>query len=148
VLEDADLNLTVERTLGITWTNSGQVCGAWTWMIVPVAKHDEIVRMLIAAAAQYTVGDPTDEATRIEPVASEAQWNSVNGYIERGVVSTSSADEQEPQDGLGLCSDSVITNLAAPGVQAAQPIRMPRTRVQWVGGNASGCGGRELCHPR
>lgn len=51
VLEDVDLNLTIERTLVSAWTNSGR-SAAWTRMIVPVAQHDEIVRMLIAAAAQ------------------------------------------------------------------------------------------------
>ncbi|HEX3779728.1 MAG TPA: aldehyde dehydrogenase family protein [Pseudonocardiaceae bacterium] len=86
VLDDADLGLAVERTLASAWTNSGQVCGAWTRMIVPAARRDEVVNRLTAAAAAYSVGDPADETTRIGPVASETQWQRVNGYIERGVA--------------------------------------------------------------
>ncbi|MGP4015016.1 aldehyde dehydrogenase family protein [Saccharopolyspora sp. 5N708] len=86
VLDGADLGLAVERTLASAWTNSGQVCGAWTRMIVPADRRDEVVDLLGKAAEQYTVGDPADETTRIGPVASEAQWNRVNGYIERGVA--------------------------------------------------------------
>jgi aldehyde dehydrogenase (NAD+) len=86
VLEDADLNLAVESTLRSAFTNSGQVCGAWTRMIVPASKQDQIVRLIKQAAGAYTVGDPNDEATGIGPLASEKQWERVNGYIERGIA--------------------------------------------------------------
>ncbi|MGS2647782.1 aldehyde dehydrogenase family protein [Streptosporangium sp. LJ11] len=86
VLEDADLDHAVDETLVYAWTNNGQACGAWTRMLVPAARHDEIVRMLVTAAKAYTVGDPTDEATRLGPLASERQWSRVNGYIERGIA--------------------------------------------------------------
>jgi aldehyde dehydrogenase (NAD+) len=86
VLESADLVHAVETTLRSAWSNSGQVCGAWTRMIVPASKQDEIVRLLVIAAEQYVVGDPLDEGTRIGPLASEAQWSRVNGYIERGIA--------------------------------------------------------------
>jgi aldehyde dehydrogenase (NAD+) len=85
VLEDADLNLAVESTLRSAFANSGQVCGAWTRMIVPASKQDQVVRLIRQAAGAYTVGDPDDEATGIGPLASERQWERVNGYIERGI---------------------------------------------------------------
>jgi aldehyde dehydrogenase (NAD+) len=86
VLEDADLNLAVEATLRSAFTNSGQVCGAWTRMIVPASKRDEILRLIRQAAEAYAVGDPNDEATLVGPLASEMQWARVNGYIERGIA--------------------------------------------------------------
>lgn len=86
VLHDADLDLAVEKTLQSAFTNSGQVCGAWTRMIVPASKQQEIIIKIQAAAAQYTVGDPGDETTRVGPLASESQWQRVNGYIERGIA--------------------------------------------------------------
>ena len=86
VLEDADLNLAVEATLRSAFTNSGQVCGAWTRMIVPASKRDEILRLIRQAAEAYAVGDPNDEATLVGPLASEKQWARVNGYIERGIA--------------------------------------------------------------
>jgi aldehyde dehydrogenase (NAD+) len=86
VLDGADLDLAVEKTLMSAFSNSGQVCGAWTRMIVPASKQQEIVTKIQAAAAQYTVGDPSEEATRVGPLASESQWGRVNGYIEKGIA--------------------------------------------------------------
>jgi aldehyde dehydrogenase (NAD+) len=86
VLEDADLNLAVESTLRSAFTNSGQICGAWTRMIVPASKQSEILQLITRAAAGYTVGDPKEETTGIGPLASEKQWERVNGYIERGIA--------------------------------------------------------------
>lgn len=48
--------------------------------------HDEVVDMLREAAAGYTVGDPSDEGTRIGPLASERQRQRVDAYIERGIA--------------------------------------------------------------
>jgi aldehyde dehydrogenase (NAD+) len=86
ILDDADFTQAVMLGVASAFTNSGQVCGAWTRMLVPAAKHDEIVDRAIAAAAEYTVGDPADEGTRIGPVASEIQRQRVTGYIERGIA--------------------------------------------------------------
>jgi aldehyde dehydrogenase (NAD+) len=86
VLEDADLNLAVESTLHSAFINSGQVCGAWTRMIVPASKQDQIAGLITQAAGAYTVGDPNEEATGVGPLASEKQWERVNGYIERGIA--------------------------------------------------------------
>jgi aldehyde dehydrogenase (NAD+) len=86
VLGDADLDLAVQATLRSAFTNSGQVCGAWTRMIVPAARQDEIIERIKAIAPAYTVGDPYDETTAVGPVASERQWERVNGYIERGIA--------------------------------------------------------------
>lgn len=86
ILDDADLPKAVEAGLKRVFINGGQVCGAWPRMLVPQARHDEIVELAIAAAAQYTVGDPSDETTWIGPMASEAHRQKVDGYLERGIA--------------------------------------------------------------
>jgi aldehyde dehydrogenase (NAD+) len=86
VLDDADLGRAVKVGLANAYINGGQTCTAWTRMLVPAAKHDEAVELVAAAAAKYTVGDPTEESTRIGPMSSVAQQQRVNGYIERGVA--------------------------------------------------------------
>ncbi|WP_348789299.1 aldehyde dehydrogenase family protein [Leifsonia sp. NPDC080035] len=86
VLDDADIDSAVQHTLGAVFTNSGQACGAWTRLLVPAHRQAEVVDMLVRALDQYTVGDPTDEAVRVGPLASEAQWERVNAFIERGVA--------------------------------------------------------------
>lgn len=86
ILDDADLEQAVGKGLMMAFSNGGQVCGAWPRMLVPASRHDEIVELAVAAAAQYTVGDPLDEATRIGPMSSEAHRRKVDGYIERGIA--------------------------------------------------------------
>ncbi|QYN22970.1 aldehyde dehydrogenase family protein [Amycolatopsis sp. DSM 110486] len=85
VLDDADLQLAVERTLTTAWTNSGQVCGAWSRMIVPATRRDEILDRLTKAAEDYRLGDPSEETTRLGPLASETQWTRVDNHVERGL---------------------------------------------------------------
>jgi aldehyde dehydrogenase (NAD+) len=102
VLEDADLGRAVKVGLANAYINGGQTCTAWTRMLVPAGRHDEAVELAAAAAAKYTVGDPTQESTRIGPMSSAAQQQRVNGYIERGVAdgATVAFGGPGPVDGL------------------------------------------------
>ncbi|MFG1883335.1 aldehyde dehydrogenase family protein [Micromonospora sp. NPDC049102] len=86
ILDDADLPTAVSTGVLMAFSNGGQVCGAWPRMLAPAARQDEIVSLAVEAARQYTVGDPTDEATRIGPLASEAHRRKVVGYVERGIT--------------------------------------------------------------
>ncbi len=86
VLDDADLDSAVGHTLAAVFTNSGQACGAWTRLLVPAHRQAEVVAKLVTAAEAYVVGDPRDESVRVGPLASEAQWQRVNAYIERGIA--------------------------------------------------------------
>jgi aldehyde dehydrogenase (NAD+) len=47
---------------------------------------------VVAAAARWTVGEPTDEVTQIGPMASEAHRERVNGYIEPGIADGAKLD--------------------------------------------------------
>ncbi|BBG04065.1 MULTISPECIES: aldehyde dehydrogenase family protein [Pseudonocardia] len=86
ILDDADLGKAVKVGLGNAWINGGQTCTAWTRMLVPAARQEEILDQLVAAAERYTVGDPTDPSTRIGPMSSTAQQERVRSYVERGVA--------------------------------------------------------------
>ncbi|HYS38635.1 MAG TPA: aldehyde dehydrogenase family protein [Pseudonocardiaceae bacterium] len=103
ILDDADLDKAVKLGVANTYINGGQTCTAWTRMLVPVARQDEIVDLVLAATAKYGVGDPTDEATRIGPMASSAQRSRVLGYIEKGVAdgATMVTGGPDPVEGLG-----------------------------------------------
>jgi aldehyde dehydrogenase (NAD+) len=85
VLDDADLTKAVKIGIANAFINGGQTCTAWTRMLVPAARHDEAAELAAAAAAKYTVGDPTDEATRVGPMSSAAQHERVYGYLRTGV---------------------------------------------------------------
>ncbi|HEV2783816.1 MAG TPA: aldehyde dehydrogenase family protein [Actinophytocola sp.] len=85
VLDDADLTKAVKIGIANTFINGGQTCTAWTRMLVPADRHDEAAELAAAAAAKYTVGDPTQESTRIGPMSSAAQRDRVYGYLRTGV---------------------------------------------------------------
>jgi len=84
ILADADLPAAVKVGVANCFMNSGQTCTAWTRMLVHASRYDEAVELAVAAAAKYTVGDPTDPATRLGPLVSAAQRDRVMSYVERG----------------------------------------------------------------
>ena len=104
LLDDADFGRAVKIGLANAFINGGQTCTAWTRMLVPADRHDEIVELATAAAARYTVGDPTDEANRIGPMASAAQRERVRGYVERGIAegATVACGGADPFDDLAV----------------------------------------------
>jgi aldehyde dehydrogenase (NAD+) len=85
ILPDADHAAAVKVGVANCFLNSGQTCTAWTRMLVHTSRYDEAVRLALDALAKYTVGDPTDPATRLGPLASAAQRDRVLSYVERGV---------------------------------------------------------------
>ncbi len=102
VLPDADFPRAVKVGVANAFLNSGQTCTAWTRLLVPADRHDEVVEMAAQVAAGYTLGDPTAEGTRLGPLASAAQRDRVRGYIEAGVAEGAqvAAGGAEPPEGL------------------------------------------------
>jgi acyl-CoA reductase-like NAD-dependent aldehyde dehydrogenase len=64
--------------------NSGQTCSAWTRMLVPRARQAEAVERAVAQLGRLTLGDPFDAATRLGPLVSASQRESVLGYVATG----------------------------------------------------------------
>ena len=84
VLDDAPFDKAIPAGVNNCMQNSGQTCSAWTRMLVPRARHDEAVEMAKAQLAKLTLGDPFDKNTRLGPLSSANQRDTVLGYIERG----------------------------------------------------------------
>jgi len=84
VLDDAPFDKAIPAGVNNCMQNSGQTCSAWTRMLVPRARHDEAVEMAKAQLAKLTLGDPFDKNTRLGPLASAAQRDTVLGFIEQG----------------------------------------------------------------
>ena len=103
VLDDADLGKAVKVGLGNCFINAGQTCTAWTRMLVPAGRYDEALDLIRDAAAKYPVGAPTDEGTRIGPLANANQYKKVVGFIEQAVAdgATLVVGGPERPEGLG-----------------------------------------------
>ena len=83
ILDDADLSKSVSGGVIGCFGNSGQSCNAPTRMLVPKAKMAEAIEIAKVAAAKASVGDPSDEKTRLGPVVSELQFNKITALIEK-----------------------------------------------------------------
>jgi aldehyde dehydrogenase (NAD+) len=85
VLSDANLHDVVPRGVHRAMFNSGQSCSAPTRMLVPQELHDEIKNIAKSVVERLTVGDVRDPRTNLGPLANEAQFNKVQGFIRAGV---------------------------------------------------------------
>ncbi len=86
LLEDADFERAVTKSVQHVFQNSGQSCNAPTRMLVPAAKLAEVEAIAKRAAAAAIVGDPASEKTTIGPVVSKTQYERVEGFIEKGIA--------------------------------------------------------------
>ena len=85
ILPDADFNTAVPNGVQGAYLNSGQTCTALTRMLVPRDKLAEVEALAKTAAETFTSGPASDPNTRLGPLASEGQWDRVQGYIQKGL---------------------------------------------------------------
>jgi len=84
VLDDAPFEKAIPAGVNNCMQNSGQTCSAWTRMLVPRSRQAEAIELAKAQVAKLTLGDPFDPKTRLGPLASAAQRDTVLGYIDKG----------------------------------------------------------------
>jgi aldehyde dehydrogenase (NAD+) len=82
VLADADLELAAEQVARGAFLSAGQKCTATSRVIVEQPVLEELGERLAALARSWPVGDPLDEATKVGPLSSAAQLETVSGYLE------------------------------------------------------------------
>lgn len=103
ILPDADLASAVARGVEHVLENSGQTCTAWTRMVVPRDRQDEVVDLVRSVFASVVLGDPLDPDTTMGPVATADQRRTVEGYVDRGRVEgarlAATTDSQTPGTG-------------------------------------------------
>lgn len=86
ILDDADIDRTVQHLKTASLMNNGQACVAQTRILVSERRHDDVVEALTAMMAALRVGDPADDATDIGPLVAQRQQQRVQGYIESGLA--------------------------------------------------------------
>jgi acyl-CoA reductase-like NAD-dependent aldehyde dehydrogenase len=84
ILDDADLDQTVEALRLGALRNSGQVCSLKTRLLISRRRHDEFIDRLRDLVASMPVGDPHDPATQIGPMVTARQRDNVQNYIQVG----------------------------------------------------------------
>jgi betaine-aldehyde dehydrogenase len=67
------------------YANAGQVCSAWSRLIVQDSVHDRFVKRLVERAKKIIVGDGFDPAVEMGPLVSRAHRDKVEAYIKLGL---------------------------------------------------------------
>ena len=84
VFADADLEGAARGALAGIFYNKGEVCAAGSRLFVEAGVHDALLEKLIEGSKRWKLGDPLDPGTRVGPVVSAAQMNTVLSYVEAG----------------------------------------------------------------
>lgn len=85
VFADADLELAAASTPGGAFANAGQDCCARSRLLVERRVFDRYLELLATAVDGWTVGDPTDPATRMGPLVTAEHRASVAAFLEPGM---------------------------------------------------------------
>jgi len=130
LLSDADLATAVKVGVANAFLNSGQTCSAWTRMLVPSDKHDEILERVVAAAETFTLGDPLSPDTKLGPLVSAAQRERVRGLIDGAVaegarIATGGSETPDGFERGYYVSPTVITDVARDSTIAQEEVFGP-----------------------
>lgn len=84
VADDADIDAAAEGIVSSTVFNKGEVCIAGVRVFAHEKIADELKGKALELLAGIRIGDPTDPATQLGPLASQRQFDKVKSYLELG----------------------------------------------------------------
>src|SRR2546422_3562557 len=84
VFADADMEAAIRGAMTGIFYNKGEVCAAGSRLFLEEKVHDEFMSKLTERVKGLKVGDPMDKSTRMGPVVSRQQMDTVLSYIESG----------------------------------------------------------------
>ena len=85
VFADADLERAAAAAPGGVFGNAGQDCCARSRILVERSVFDPFLELLVAAVDDWRVGDPTDDATQMGPLASAGRREAVGSFLGAGM---------------------------------------------------------------
>lgn len=124
-LDEAGFAGAVKDGVSNAFLNSGQTCSALTRMLVPKDRLAEAEAVAAAAAEAMTVGSPFDDGVQIGPLASAAQRERVQGYIQAGIdggakVVTGGLGAPDGLDTVGFYVKPTVFSDVTPDMKIAQ----------------------------
>jgi acyl-CoA reductase-like NAD-dependent aldehyde dehydrogenase len=82
VFADADLDAAANGVVAGVFAATGQTCMAGSRLLVQREVHDELVARVVARAESIKLGDPTDPATEMGPLANAPQFDKVRSFLD------------------------------------------------------------------
>jgi succinate-semialdehyde dehydrogenase/glutarate-semialdehyde dehydrogenase len=86
VLADADVDAAATTAARSRFQNAGQSCIAAKRFIIEAPVYDDFIERFTAAARRLVVGDPTDERTRVGPMARGDLRDELAGLVDATVA--------------------------------------------------------------
>lgn len=119
VLEDADLDLTVQNAIVSRFLNTGQSCIAAKRFIVVDAIVEDFVARFKAGVEALQTGDPMEESTTLAPMAREDLRDELHlQVIDTLAAGAVAATGCEPVEGPGAFYRASILDRVEPGMRA------------------------------
>lgn len=119
VLEDADLEHTVQQAIASRYMNGGQSCIAAKRFIVVDAIAEDFLNRFKAGVEALRPGDPLDEDTSLAPLARpdlrEELHRQVSDSLAAGAIAITGC---EPEPGTGNFYPASILDRVGPGMRA------------------------------
>ena len=84
VFADADQEAALRGAFNGIFYNKGEVCAAGSRLFVEKSIHDSFVAQLAERTDAIVLGDPREKGTRMGPVVSAGQLDTVLGYVASG----------------------------------------------------------------
>jgi acyl-CoA reductase-like NAD-dependent aldehyde dehydrogenase len=119
VLSDADVPAAAAAAVRARFTNSGQICVCAKLFIVEQSVAEEFTRLFLAGVAGLVVGDPTDPATTVGPLARADLRDALQRQVDESVAAgaTLAAGGRSP-DRPGSFYEPTVLLGARPGMPA------------------------------
>lgn len=86
VLPGADIPRAIKTSVASCMLNNGQTCSALTRLLVPHPLQEQVQALIQQELDKLTVGSSLHSASRVGPLISQRQMQSVNSLIEDGVA--------------------------------------------------------------
>jgi len=125
VFADAALDDAVEGVVAGIFAAGGQTCLGGSRIVVQREVYDEFVERLAHRAHSIRLGDPSDPATEMGPLAFPAQHEKVLSYIRSGIeegatLVTGGGPPGDPGLADGLFVEPTVLRDVDPGARVAQ----------------------------
>ncbi len=83
IFEDADIDAAEAGVLAGIFAAAGQTCVAGSRALIQKGLYEELVSRICKRAKRIVIGDPMDPATEMGPIATKAQLEKIDSYVER-----------------------------------------------------------------
>ncbi|MER7399062.1 aldehyde dehydrogenase family protein [Streptomyces sp. NPDC000151] len=133
---DADLDWAAQRIATFSNYQGGQSCISVQRVIADAAVYDRLLPKIVAAVEAQVTGDPTDPATEVGPLVSEAAAQRVESWVDEAVQAGAQLLAGGKREGATY-APTVLADLPEGTTLACEEVFGPVLSVQKVDGEAA-----------